>query len=72
MLGRGCPLFGRKFPADTAGNVLQTVFAMLQQENRALPQGSLVPDPRMANFQALCNAVRVASPAASRKQLTAL
>lgn len=73
MLGRGCPLFGRKFPRDTAGNVLAAVFGMLQQDNRVLPQGPIIPDPRMANFRGLCRAARVPSPASSlRKQLTAL
>ena len=37
-LGRGCPLFARKFPADTAHKVLEASFGMLVSEARVAPQ----------------------------------
>ena len=54
MLGKGCPLFGRKFPRDTAGKVLAAAFGILQQENTAQPQGQLVPDDVARFGKGLC------------------
>ena len=54
MLGKGCPLFGRKFPRDTAGKVLAAVFGILQEENRAQPQGRLLPDGAAKFGKGLC------------------
>ncbi len=68
MLGRGCPLFARKFPSESAAALLQAEFLMLVAENGARPQGLLVPDSRAVNFGAQCKALRRDANAA-RKQL---
>ncbi len=68
MLGRGCPLFARKFPADTAAALLQAEFAMLVAENAARPQGLLVPDNRATHFNSQCKALQRAAKKA-RKEL---
>ena len=68
MLGRGCPLFSRKFPAETAAALLQAEFAMLVAENAARPQGLLVPDSRATHFTSQCKALQ-RSASKSRKQL---
>jgi hypothetical protein len=57
MLGWGCPVFARKFPADTAANVLQAVFAMMVEERAAQPQGLLVPDREGGEFRKQCKAL---------------
>ncbi|BDA45402.1 probable glycosyltransferase BC10 at C-terminar half [Coccomyxa sp. Obi] len=68
MLGRGCPLFARKFPSESAAALLQAEFMMLVTENGAQPQGLLVPDNRAVNFGAQCKALRRDANTA-RKQL---
>lgn len=69
MLGRGCPLFARKFPADTAATLLQAEFAMLVAENAARPQGLLVPDSRATHFSSQCKALQ-RSASKARMQLS--
>ena len=67
-LGRGCPVFARKFPGDTAHKVLEASFGMLVSENRVGPQGYLVPDSKAPGFAKQCKSL--GQPAAkSRKQL---
>lgn len=66
-LGRGCPVFARKFPGDTAHKVLEASFNMLVSENRVPPQGYLVPDSKAPGFDKHCKSL--AQPAKSRKQL---
>lgn len=68
MLGLGCPLFARKFPADTAAALLQAEFAMLLAENGARPQGLLLPDNKAGEFDSQCRALQRAAKK-SRKQI---
>ena len=76
MLGKGCPLFGRKFPRDTAGKVLAAAFGILQQENTAQPQGQLVPDDVARFGKGLCppprGGVASAGPPVRQQQLQRL
>ncbi|CAL5228702.1 g11882 [Coccomyxa viridis] len=66
-LGRGCPVFARKFPSDTAHKVLEASFNMLVSENKVAPQGYLVPDSKAPGFDKQCKSL--GQPAKSRKQL---
>ena len=66
-LGKGCPVFARKFPSDTAHKVLEASFNMLISENKVPPQGYLVPDSKAPGFDKQCKSL--GQPAKSRKQL---
>lgn len=69
-LGRGCPLFARKFPADTAQKVLEASFNMLIAENKVAPQGHLVADAKAPGFDKQCRALaQAAASKKARKQL---
>ncbi len=69
-LGRGCPLFARKFPADTAQKVLEASFNMLIVENKVAPQGHLVSDAKTPGFDKQCRALaQAAASKKARKQL---
>jgi len=68
-LGRGCPLFARKFPKETAHKVLEASFNMLASESRVAPQGYLVPDSKAPKFDKQCTELATRVSQKARKQL---